>query len=99
MERRTERQLICGKRKCRNGLQGGQSFGRYHAPSNVVSTPRSEPKPGIKTGTQAPPSWHLYRGGIAGPAKVIQVEVIRRRDWHEVVSPDGVCCQVTRYAA
>ena len=30
MARRTERQLICGKRRCRNALRGGQSLWRYH---------------------------------------------------------------------
>src|SRR5215813_6630457 len=30
MERKTEHQLVCGKRACRKALQGGESFGRYH---------------------------------------------------------------------
>jgi hypothetical protein len=30
MERKTERQLVCGKRACRNALQTSESLGRYH---------------------------------------------------------------------
>jgi hypothetical protein len=33
MKRRTENQLVCGKRRCRNALQGGPNLGRYHASS------------------------------------------------------------------
>jgi hypothetical protein len=29
MERKTEHQLICGKRACRNALQAREGFGRY----------------------------------------------------------------------
>lgn len=38
MERRTEHQLVCGKRRCRNALQGGFNAGRYHAPSGDLAT-------------------------------------------------------------
>jgi hypothetical protein len=37
MDRKTEHQLVCGKRRCRNALQGGFDGGRYHASSNVSS--------------------------------------------------------------
>jgi hypothetical protein len=30
MERKTGNQLVCGKRKCRNGLQTRADLGRYH---------------------------------------------------------------------
>ena len=40
MERRTENQLICGKRRCRNALQARQSLGRYHAPYASPSSSR-----------------------------------------------------------
>jgi hypothetical protein len=36
MARRTERQLICGKRRCRNALRGGQSLWRYHVSSDGI---------------------------------------------------------------
>jgi hypothetical protein len=37
MVRKTERQLVCGKRKCRNALQARSDLGRYHASQSVVS--------------------------------------------------------------
>jgi hypothetical protein len=41
MERKTEHQLICGKRACRNALQAGSGLGRYHGSRTVVSTPKT----------------------------------------------------------
>jgi hypothetical protein len=63
MERRTEHQLVCGKRKCRSALQAGQGFGRYHAPSSVVSSLETPTKPGIKSGDAGSRGWRI----IAGP--------------------------------
>jgi hypothetical protein len=34
---------------------------------------------------------------IAGPAIVIEREIVAGQNWESVTSPDGVCCQVTRY--
>jgi hypothetical protein len=78
LERRTEHQLVCGKRKCRSALQAGQGFGRYHAPSSVVSTPRSEPKPGIKSGLAGDRGWRI----IAGPE-------LTPSQFHCATVPDG----------
>jgi hypothetical protein len=30
----------CGKRRCRNGLKGGQSFGRWYTPTSGVINPK-----------------------------------------------------------
>jgi len=97
MERRTERQLVCGKRKCRNALQARSlSLGQYG--SRRVVRPSKKP---VNTGPKQPlradrpPSWRPFRGGISGPAHVIKAEVISKRHWREVVSPDNVCCYVT----
>jgi hypothetical protein len=49
MERKTERQLICGKRLCRNGLQARSDLGRYHAPSGMITPIKTSIKPGIKS--------------------------------------------------
>jgi hypothetical protein len=62
MERKTENQLVCGKRKCRNALQGGQSLGRYHAPSSVVSSLDQAAKPGIKSGLAGDRPWRIIAG-------------------------------------
>ena len=48
MERKTEHQLVCGKRKCRNALQGSFDGGRYHdAPSRTIDHLKTSIKPGI----------------------------------------------------
>jgi hypothetical protein len=49
MERKTERQLICGKRRCRNALQARQNLGRYHGRRSVVSPLKNPIKSGPKT--------------------------------------------------
>jgi hypothetical protein len=97
LERKTERQLICGKRKCRNALQA-RSFclGQYGS-RDVVSPSKKPVNKGRKQALKPdrPRSWGPFRGGIVGPAHVIEAEVNARRDWHEVVSPDGVRCYLT----
>jgi hypothetical protein len=65
MERKTEHQLVCGKRKCRNALKANIGFGRYHAPSNVVSGLKTPIKPGMKSGLAAATS-HITRKKV-GP--------------------------------
>jgi hypothetical protein len=97
MERKTERQLICGKRKCRNALQSRSlPLGQYGS-RDVISPSK---KPVIKGPKQAlkpdrPRPWRLFRGGIVGPTRATEAELIARRHWREVVSPDGVRCYVT----
>ena len=62
MERRTEHQLICGKRKCRNALQARQSLGRYHASSAVVDPLKTSIKPDIKSGVATDRPWRIVAG-------------------------------------
>jgi hypothetical protein len=82
MERRTERQLVCGKRKCRNALQTGIGFGRYHAPSSLVSSLETPTKPGIKSGDAGGRGWRI----IAGPE-------LTPNQLHCATVPDGADCQ------
>jgi hypothetical protein len=63
MERRTESQLICGKRRCRNALSGSLDLGRYHAPRSVVTPLENPIKPGVKSGVATDRPWHI----VAGP--------------------------------
>lgn len=42
MERRSEHQLVCGNRRCRNALRARFDGGRYHAPSAGI-TPSKKP--------------------------------------------------------
>jgi hypothetical protein len=46
MERKTENQLVCGKRKCRNALQADISFGRYPCVVRRDSPPQNINKTG-----------------------------------------------------
>jgi hypothetical protein len=62
MVRKTEHQLICGKRRCRNALQAGQNLGRYAAPSGSVSAPRNIDSTGTKTGLEPERPWHIAAG-------------------------------------
>jgi hypothetical protein len=62
MVRKTENQLVCGKRKCRNALQGALSLGRYHAPSGVKAPGQNPIKPGIKTGAATDRAWRIVAG-------------------------------------
>jgi hypothetical protein len=50
MERKTEGQLICGKRRCRNALRAGLIRSRYHTPSHVISPPEKPDKMGLAKG-------------------------------------------------
>ncbi|MFZ2079887.1 MAG: hypothetical protein WAV38_25220 [Xanthobacteraceae bacterium] len=62
MERKTENQLICGKRRCRNALQARQSLGRYRAPSAVIDPLKTSIKPGVKSGVATDRPWRIVAG-------------------------------------
>ena len=48
MERKTENQKICGKRKCRSAFRARSDFGRYLPPSSDKHPLRNPIKSGIK---------------------------------------------------
>jgi hypothetical protein len=79
MERKTEQQLVCGKRRCRNALQARQSQGRYLASSNGVSPLESPIKPGIKIDSAVDRPWRRI---IAGPP-------LTPNQFHCATVPDG----------
>jgi len=58
MERRAEHQLVCGKRRCRNALQG------RHAPSVSVSPHKNSIKTGFKSGLGADRTWRIVAGPV-----------------------------------
>ena len=65
MERKTERQLVCGKRKCRNALQASFDGGRYPVSSRTINPFKTSIKPGIKSSLKldrAPP-WRVVAAG------------------------------------
>jgi hypothetical protein len=70
MERKTEHQLVCGKRKCRNALQAGQSLGRYHAARTVVSTPKNAANTGIKSPVADGRGWRIVAGPPLTPSQL-----------------------------
>ena len=49
MVRRSENQLICGKRRCRNGLEASQNRTGYLGPSGVISPLINPHKMGTET--------------------------------------------------
>jgi hypothetical protein len=85
MERRTEHQLICGKRLCRNALQGAQNFGRYHASSSVIDPLKTSIKSGVKSGVRSdrPKLWTVVAGGTP----------ITANQYHCATVPDGPNCE------
>jgi hypothetical protein len=97
MTRRTERQLICGKRRCRNALRGGQSLGRYHISSDAIRASKTPdfigPKVPLKP-DRATLSAKRTRAELLRNA--IRTEFFGGGKWREVVNPDGVRCYVTR---
>jgi hypothetical protein len=70
MERRTERQLVCGKRRCRNALKAGQSLGRYHTSSAGVSPLENPTKSGIPSGIATDRPWHVVAGLPLTPSQL-----------------------------
>ena len=68
MERKSEHQLVCGKRRCRNALQARIGLGRYHAPPDAVSPLRNAAKPGIKSGDATDRPWRIVAGPEQSPS-------------------------------
>jgi hypothetical protein len=67
MERRSERQRVCGKRKCRNAFRGRYDLGRYHVSTRVINHLRKSIKSGLEGGTQERSSWHIVAGSELSP--------------------------------
>jgi hypothetical protein len=63
MERKTGNQLVCGKRKCRNALQAGSDFGRYHASSAAKLAQEVPDSIGSATALKPDRAWRI----VAGP--------------------------------
>jgi hypothetical protein len=68
MERKTERQLICGKRACRNALQVRSELGRYMPLSGVVSPLEKSTKLGIKSPLTGDQGWRIVAGQMSPSA-------------------------------
>jgi hypothetical protein len=86
MQRKTETQLVCGKRKCRSTLKGGAGRFRYPTTHQVVGPLKSAANTGLKTrgnGDRSPrPPFSITDAlknarSIVGPAHVIAVEIGR----------------------
>jgi hypothetical protein len=82
MERRTETQLICGKRKCRNALAAGPNLGRFASPStNSVGVLETSIKPGLKSGIAGDRPWRIVSGELTP------------EQFRAAVVPDGPNCR------
>ena len=62
MERKTENQLVCGKRKCRSALAVRLGFGRYLPSSDAIHPLKTSIKPGIKSGLKHDRAWRIAAG-------------------------------------
>jgi hypothetical protein len=82
MARKTEQQLVCGKRRCRNALQARQSLGRYLASSNGVSALENPIKPGIK-----------IDGAVDRPWRIVAGQELTPSQFHCAAVADGPDCQ------
>jgi hypothetical protein len=91
MQRKTEHQLICGKRRCRNALQGRFSLGRYAPPFAVVSPLENPTKPGIKSGVANDRAWRIvadpevapHCATVGGTEAVEAINRTNARYWRE----------------
>jgi hypothetical protein len=65
MKRRTENQLVCGKRRCRNALQARNGLGKYLPTSACVSSVENpiKIKMGIKSGDANDRAWRIVAAG------------------------------------
>jgi len=87
MVRKTEHQLVCGKRRCRNALKAGPNLGRYAASSGGVSTHKNPTKSGTESGLKGDRAWRIVAGPPAAPtasvfhcATIGGAEAIRAND-------------------
>jgi hypothetical protein len=107
MERRTETQLICGKRRCRNALQARIGLGRYVPPSDGVSPLENPIKMGIKSGVAGGRAWRIVAGELtptqlhcATVGATEAVEAINRtnaRHWREANAKAAERCSIKRH--
>jgi hypothetical protein len=65
MERRTENQLVCGKRRCRNALDGGFDGGRYLSPSRRNAPAKAPDSIDPKAAPAPDRAWRI----VAGPER------------------------------
>jgi hypothetical protein len=103
MERKTERQLICGKRRCRNGLKARLSLRRYVPSSDGVSPLKSPTKIGIKSGVTNDRRWRI--GAVPEPSlcatvgATAAIEAVNRtnaRYWREYNARAEERCLIKR---
>jgi hypothetical protein len=85
MERRNERQLVCGKRRCRNALQAREDLGRYRPSSEPVYPLQKPIKPGTKTGHEGDRPWRIAAGRITAG----QYHCATVADWPQAEWADG----------
>jgi hypothetical protein len=67
MERKTENQLVCGKRKCRSALAARLGLGRYVPSSEVIDPLKTSIKPAIKSGLKHDRAWRMVAGPELSP--------------------------------
>jgi hypothetical protein len=78
MERKTERQLVCGKRKCRSGLQARSSVTGYLPSSGVVSPSKKPVNKGLKVPLKPDraSSWRVIAAGAPITANLYHCAIV-----------------------
>jgi hypothetical protein len=96
----SRRQRYCGDACRQIAFRAKKWASRYERPDPLRSTRnnRAISTPYKADSGDRPPAVIEGRG-IAGPPKVIAVEVFGGREWHRTTSPDGVVCEVARLSA
>jgi hypothetical protein len=107
MVRKTENQLVCGKRRCRNALQAHDGFGRYHASSAGVTPLKNSIKPGFKSGVADNRPWRIVTGPeltpmqlhcatVGGQEAVERINGTNLKHWHSANAKAEERCLVKR---
>ena len=91
-KRGSRRQRFCSYR-CRDEARRNRNFATFATTRPAI--PRSVQN-NVAASTACVLENRDQASGIGGPRKVIMVELVARRTWRDVISVDGVRCQVTR---
>jgi hypothetical protein len=70
MERKTEHQLVCGKRTCRKALRASSDLGRYGPSSDVISSSKKPENKGLGEVVTDGRAWRQMAGPELSPDQI-----------------------------
>jgi hypothetical protein len=88
MERRTENQLVCGKRRYRNALQARNGLGKYLPTSACVSFVENpiKIKMGIKSGDANDRAWRIVAAGSTPSSPAFHCATVGAKEAVEAIN-------------